>query len=57
VLAVPYWLTGHGIDEIVEDNLRKFDEARQEFMKIFEDEEVNMAPKQKPVLASIIYEG
>jgi hypothetical protein len=57
MLAVPYWLTGHGIDEIVGDNLREFDEIRQEFMKIFEEEEVNMASKQMPVLASIMYEG
>ncbi|KAH8772443.1 hypothetical protein F5882DRAFT_174322 [Hyaloscypha sp. PMI_1271] len=55
MLTVPYWLTGHGIDEIVDDNLREFDEVRQEFMKIFEEEEVNMA--SKPVLASIMHEG
>lgn len=57
MLAVPYWLTGHGIDEIVGDNLREFDDIRQEFMKIFEEEEVKVALKQKPVLASIMYEG
>ena len=57
MLAVPYWLTGHGIDEIVGDNLHEFDEARQQFMKIFEAEEVNIASKQKPTLASIMYEG
>jgi hypothetical protein len=56
MLAVPYWLTGHGIDEIVDDNLCEFNEARQEFMKIFEEEEVNMASKHMPVLASIMYE-
>jgi hypothetical protein len=57
MLAVPYWLTGHGIDEIVNDNLREFDEVRQESMKIFKEEEVNMVSKQKPVLASIRYKG
>jgi hypothetical protein len=57
MLAVPYWLTGRGIDEIVEDDLCEFDKVRQEFMKIFEEEEVNMASKHKPALASIIYEG
>lgn len=57
MLAVPYWLMGHGIDEIVGDNLREFDDIRQEFMKIFEEEEVNIASKQMPVLASIMYEG
>jgi hypothetical protein len=45
------------MDKIVDDNLREFDEVRQEFMKIFEEEEVNMVSKQKPVLASIIYKG
>jgi hypothetical protein len=57
MLAVPYWLTGHGIDKIVGDNLREFDEIRQEFMKIFEEEEVNIASKQMPMLASIMYKG
>jgi hypothetical protein len=56
MLTVPYWLTGHGIDEIVNDNFREFDEVRQEFMKIFE-EEVNMALKQKPMQVGIMYEG
>ena len=55
MLAVPYWLTGHGIDKIVNDNLREFDEVRQEFMKIFKEEEVNIASKQRPMLASIMY--
>jgi hypothetical protein len=57
MLAVPYWLTGNGIDEIVGDNLREFDDIRQEFMKIFELEEVNMASRLKPVLASIMYKS
>ncbi|KAH9211699.1 hypothetical protein DL95DRAFT_426991 [Leptodontidium sp. 2 PMI_412] len=43
------------INEIMGDNLYKFDEVRQEFMKIFEAEEVNLASKQKPTLASIMY--
>lgn len=48
---------GHGIDEIVGDNLREFDDVRQEFMKIFEKEEIDMASKQMPVLASIMYKS
>jgi hypothetical protein len=56
MLAVPYWLMGLGIDEIVEDDLFEFDKVRQEFMNIFEEEEVNMASKHKPPLASIMYE-
>jgi len=33
------------------------DKVRQEFMNIFEEEEVNIASKHKPALASIMYEG
>jgi len=57
MLAVPYWLAGHSIDEIVGDNLDKFDKVRQEFMEIFKTEEINMASKQKSTLASIMYKG
>ena len=41
----------------MDDNLLEFDEVRQEFMKIFEAEEVNMAAKKKSSLASIMYKG
>ncbi|KFY68789.1 hypothetical protein V498_10566 [Pseudogymnoascus sp. VKM F-4517 (FW-2822)] len=54
MLAVPYWLTGHGIDEIVDDNLHEFDVIRQEFMKNFEAEEASM---QNPTLASTMHKG
>ena len=57
MLAVPYWLIGHGIDKIVDNNFCEFDKVRQEFMIIFEEEEVNMVLKQKLVLASIMYKG
>lgn len=54
MLDVPYWLTDRGIDEIVDDDLCEFDEVRQEFIEIIE-EEVNMAlKKHKPTLASIM---
>jgi hypothetical protein len=56
MLAVPYWLTGHSIDELVGDNLLESNEIRQEFIRIFEQEGINMTSKQMPVLASI-YEG
>ncbi|KFY19077.1 hypothetical protein V493_08159 [Pseudogymnoascus sp. VKM F-4281 (FW-2241)] len=39
MLAVPYWLTGLGIDEIEEDHLIKFNEIRRGFMDILEEEE------------------
>jgi hypothetical protein len=35
LLAVPYWLTGNGINYIKEDSLDEFDEVRQQFMCIF----------------------
>lgn len=57
MLAVPCWLTGRGIDEIVENELHEFDKVRQEFMNIFEEEEIKVASKHKPTLASIMYEG
>jgi hypothetical protein len=57
MLAIPYWLTGHSINEIVDDNLYKFNKVQQEFIKIFKEEEVNMALKQKPILASIMHKG
>ncbi|KFY41500.1 hypothetical protein V494_02964 [Pseudogymnoascus sp. VKM F-4513 (FW-928)] len=39
MLAVPYWLTGQGIDEIQKDHLVAFNEIRREFMDILEEEE------------------
>ena len=38
-LAVPYWLTGYGIDEIEEERFDEFNKVRQEFMHILEEEE------------------
>lgn len=57
MLAIPYWLTGRGVDEIVGDGLREFDEVRREFMNVFEEEEVNMFPKHKHTLSSIMHES
>ncbi|OBT60084.1 hypothetical protein VE03_10364 [Pseudogymnoascus sp. 23342-1-I1] len=39
MLAVPYWLTCRGIDEIEGQYLAEFNEIRQEFMHILEEEE------------------
>jgi hypothetical protein len=41
----------------VGNNLREFDDVRQGFIKIFEEEEADMALKQMPVLTSIIYKS
>jgi hypothetical protein len=50
-------LTGYGIDKIVEGNLCEFDQVRQEFMNIFEEEQISIAWKHKPALASTMDEG
>ncbi|KAF4448254.1 Aminoglycoside phosphotransferase [Fusarium austroafricanum] len=39
MLAVPYWVSGGGIDEIAKERLEEFNQARQQFMRIFEEEE------------------
>jgi len=39
MLAVPYWLTGCAIDGIEGEKLGQFDQVRQAFMRIFEEEE------------------
>jgi hypothetical protein len=38
-LSVPYWLTGRGVDQIRGEHLDEFNRVREEFMRIFEDEE------------------
>jgi hypothetical protein len=42
MLAAPYWLTGRGIDQIGQDHLKEFNEVRQEFMHVLEEEESRM---------------
>jgi hypothetical protein len=56
MLAVPYWLTGRCIDELVGDHLSQFDQVRREFMDILEKEEGMMTGGDKP-LARIMREG
>ncbi|PNY25379.1 Aminoglycoside phosphotransferase [Tolypocladium capitatum] len=43
MLAVPYWLTGRGIDQITEEQLDDFDKVRQDFMRILQEEEQAMS--------------
>ncbi|PVH79370.1 hypothetical protein DL98DRAFT_631697 [Cadophora sp. DSE1049] len=50
MLAVPYWLTGRGIDQIKEEHLDEFDMVRKEFMDIFEEEEQKIAGKEHDIL-------
>ncbi|KAF5707797.1 aminoglycoside phosphotransferase [Fusarium mundagurra] len=39
MLAVPYWVTGRKIDEVAGKHFKEFNEVRQEFMRVFEEEE------------------
>ncbi|KAJ4527695.1 hypothetical protein HRR83_000448 [Exophiala dermatitidis] len=39
ILSVPYWLTNCSIDDIIDERYDKFNEARQIFLGIMEDEE------------------
>ncbi len=57
MLSVPYWLTGCAIDEITEEKLREFEIVHQEFMNIFEEEEVKMTPKNPLALTSIMHDS
>ncbi|KAK4044666.1 hypothetical protein C8A01DRAFT_42574 [Parachaetomium inaequale] len=56
MLAVPYWLMGRGIDELVGDDLREFNEVHREFIDALE-EEAATAPGRNSALAHIIRES
>ncbi|KAK3375531.1 hypothetical protein B0T24DRAFT_202357 [Lasiosphaeria ovina] len=59
MIAVPYWLTGQGIDQLVGDDLAEFDQVRREFMDVLEEEEAIVAPAlgRPPALAPIMRES
>ncbi len=57
MLAVPYWLTGRGIDELTGSDLDEFDKVREEFVEILEKEEPTTAPGRQPALAHSLREG
>ena len=57
MLSVPYWLTGCAIDEITEDNLCEFEKVHQEFMDVFEEEEVKITLTNPPIFTSIMHNG
>lgn len=44
MLSAPYWITSRGVDELVDEELERFDTACNEFMDIFEEEEKSFAP-------------
>lgn len=43
MLAVPYWLTGRGIDQITEEHLDDFEKVRRDFTRILQEEEQTMS--------------
>ncbi|KAK4096255.1 hypothetical protein N658DRAFT_519323 [Parathielavia hyrcaniae] len=57
MLAVPYWLTGRSIHELVGDDLSRFDLVCREFMDMLEEEEVAMTGGSQSVLARIMHES
>lgn len=56
MLAVPYWITGCGIDEIEGDRLDDFDKARQEFLHILVQEERSTSAEHGLSLSNIMQE-
>lgn len=56
MIAVPYWLTGRAIDQITEEYLDDFDQARQDFTRILQEEERTMLEAKRQVfpLSSIM---
>lgn len=57
MLAVPYWLTGRGIDELTANDLDEFDKVHREFVETLEKEELTTAPGRQPVLSHVLREG
>lgn len=51
MLAVPYWLTGRGIDELKGEHLKDFNEVRQEFIRILEEEECSITAEHDILIA------
>lgn len=56
MLAVPYWLTGHGVDELKGEALQEFEKMRLEFMLFFEEEEQKVVAHHSLSLANIMDE-
>ncbi|KAK0702710.1 hypothetical protein B0H67DRAFT_391223 [Lasiosphaeris hirsuta] len=63
MLAVPYWLTGLGIDELVGDNLVEFNSVHQEFVSVLKEVEEEISRKsglkegRTVTLSSTIHDG
>jgi hypothetical protein len=44
MLAPPYWITNRAVDELEGEELQKFENAYQDFVDIFEEEEKSFSP-------------
>ncbi|KAF1986312.1 hypothetical protein K402DRAFT_431198 [Aulographum hederae CBS 113979] len=44
MISAPYWLSGVNVDQLTGDELIKYEEVRQQYMGIFEQEERTFAP-------------
>jgi hypothetical protein len=55
MLSVPYWLIGCTIDGMTDKKLREFKIVHQEFLNIFEEEEVKSTLTKPPVITPILH--
>ena len=56
MLAVPYWLTGCGIDGLEEERLDKFNRVRKEFMHILEEEEQKITAEHDIQISAVMHD-
>ncbi|KAK3933748.1 hypothetical protein QBC46DRAFT_401354 [Diplogelasinospora grovesii] len=56
-LAVPYWLTGCAVDGILGERFAEFNQVREEFMGVFEEEERKVTAEHGLSLAQIMRES
>src|SRR5438045_9067060 len=57
MLSVLYWLMGCSINGITNEKLHEFEIVHQEFMNIFEEEEVKIMPMNLPAITPIMQDG
>ncbi|KAK4158267.1 hypothetical protein C8A00DRAFT_28772 [Chaetomidium leptoderma] len=56
MLCVPYWLTGCSIDEIQEERYDEFNEIRQEFMRVFQEQERRTRTEHGIAIADVMHD-
>lgn len=54
MLSVPFWLTGYSIDEIQDERYNEFNEIRQEFMHVFQEQERRMGTEHSIRISKIM---